>query len=97
MTYCNEKYHSMQGDLNKNYNHVRGLDRPRQTESEETPMESTRQSDEPARSNLLGGADEPIGASPPLLSARTEPLLTTSGSESRGRRRRDHRETVGER
>jgi hypothetical protein len=32
-------------------------------------MESTRQSDEPARSNLLGGADEPIGASPSLLSA----------------------------
>ena len=27
-------------------------------------MESTRQSDEPARSDLLGGADEPIGASP---------------------------------
>ena len=40
-------------------------------------MESTRQSDEPARSNLLGGADEPIGASPPLLPVRTKPLLTT--------------------
>ena len=57
-------YNSMQGDLDKNTRHVRGLDRSRHTESEETPMESTRQSDEPARSDLLGGADEPIGASP---------------------------------
>ena len=33
---------SMQGDLNKKTRHVRGLDRSRQTESEETPMESYR-------------------------------------------------------
>ena len=35
-------YNSMQGDLDKNTRHVRGLDRSRHTESEETPMESTR-------------------------------------------------------
>ena len=38
-------------------------------------MESTRQSDEPARPNLLGGADEPIGASPPLLSVRADLII----------------------